>query len=969
MQVSFASGSTSTINGVVTDAYTNALIPLAKVDVGTGSSWFERSLGSTTTDANGRYSIQVPMSDQYQFLVHPKEIERDQYRFYDHCWSRRTVQYGSTIQVDFALEPCGSILVKMFDPDGRALGERSWQNSWVNDLQLATMSGDATDNRTHGHAQQPYRTDDEEVMLLSPEGAPMVVSTEIVVPSFGRLRETIDNGGLGFSMRRGDLLVLNLNYEVVRAVYKEFSATFGSLWNKSPLLNDSVPEISKNLADAQTYELQRQDARCATESNAALLKILGLRDKMWQEIPFKADHPRLMFSRTDLEAIKKKVGSGFPQQTWKSILADCNKFLTLPPPQLVNSPAYKYGDWIAAGDKAVMRMEYLSLAYLITEDAKYAAKAKEIMWAVFSWVSWIDPAEKAEHGDAPALMAGRITAGVAITYDWLFDYLTGEERAFVQRTLGEKGAEPLYQASIGGVWWSDRSHCNQNAITHAGMGLAGLAFLSEHPNASKWIGLASSKIWKYFDSGGRNGGWGEGFNYWKYGLVHAVLFTDALRRVTGVDLYQSAFLKETLYFPIYLSTPGLQGFVNFGDSWGLAYADTAALTLRLSSEYRNGQGQAFFNLLSGKLPLEEDENNPWALIWYDDSVKTDPLDDLPLSRLFEGLGWVIVRGGWGPQDVLLAFKSGPNWGHGHADQNNFILEAFGEPLIVDLGPAFYSLEYTEGPIDYHMASVGHNVILIDGIGQVDPRRGWQESGRILSFRTFAGQESYEYIAGDASAAYPMSVKFIRQMMFVQNRFLIILDTVEAPKSSRFQWLAHTTGDFATEEDEFRITKGKAALIVKFLLPDNFDSHVYHDQRRTIFWSKDEPASRLEVSTQEPSLSATFLTVLYPVKSNEVAPRISLIENATTWTVNVEDTRVHHLIFNRTATFIATTTTTTLLPTSSSLSMLTTATAQTESQPSMMMQGGIGFQYLLAVVVVAILAVAVLGWTRYRRKPH
>jgi hypothetical protein len=258
---------------------------------------------------------------------------------------------------------------------------------------------------------------------------------------------------------------------------------------------------------------------------------------------------------------------------------------------------------------------------------------------------------------------------------------------------------------------------------------------------------------------------------------------------------------------------------------------------------------------------------------------------------------------------LLAFKSGPNWNHGHADQNNFIFEAFGQPLIVDLGYGILSDDYFHGALDYHIASVGHNVILLDGQGQLDPRSGWAQppNGRIVTFETYAGFESYEYVIGDASAGYSIPVKFIRQIVFVQHRFLVILDTVEAPQPSEFQWLLHTTGEFDVREDGFTIAKNSIILDAKLLLPNRFDSRVYFDQNSSISWSKEELAPRLEVSTQEPALTATFLAVLYPMKSGEVAPKISLMQNATTWTIKVEDNARHYLFFNCTRsppTFLA-----------------------------------------------------------------
>ena len=890
------------IDGVIIDTITREPIPMVKINIGGGGRWFEQSFGSTTTDPYGRYSIQVPQSAQYHVLVIPREIEQGQYRFYDHCWVRRTIAYVPHIRLDFDLEPAGSILVKMFDPDGKALGYNSMESSWVKKTELVSLSGEVMDNRTSAHTRQAYRSDDEELILLSPTGLSTVVSIEMTTPQYGRLKATSDNEGRGYAMRRGELLVMNLNYEVAKAVCSDTNSTIATLFGRPTVTEDPLIEVASYLTQAQHAHSRGDDAECASKSNAALLEILRLRIDMFGllKIPFTKGHPRLLFSHSELETLKKKLlgSSGFQNDLWNFAISRCRGYLTGPLPQL---PEPEYDAWSREAAHDVSVMEYLAFAYVITGDTQYATRANATMYAILSWTSWEDPTE----GNIPDLMTGTTTAGIAITYDWLFNYLSPEDRVQVVRIVSEKGAEPLYQGSISGAaWWHDSSHSNWNAITHAGLGIAGLAFLGEHPNASKWITLAAAKIQKFYDSGGKNGGWGEGLGYWTYALSRALPFTDALRRVTGADLYKSPFLRETSYFPIYLITP--IGHVNFEDSGPLDVTWVAALTLRLSSEYNSGYGQSFFNMLRERYGTKEMtwDAGIFSLIWYDDSVKPKPLNELPLSRLFEGLGWIVARSGWGSDDSLLAFKSGPNWNHGHADQNNFIFEAFGEPLLVDLGYGPQTKEYFKfgTPVDYYHASVGHNVILFDKKGQLDPRSGWAQppNGKISVFQTWNGLESYEYMVGDASGAYSMVVKFIRQVIFVQHRFLVILDSVEAPTPSRFQWLIHTTAsDIKTEGGEFRIRKGNAVLSLKFLLPDYLDVQSYHDQRRAIEWSKEEAVTRSEASTQEPASTATFLTVLYPTKAGESAPEISLIQNATTWSVKILDNSTHYLFFDRT----------------------------------------------------------------------
>jgi hypothetical protein len=70
---------------------------------------------------------------------------------------------------------------------------------------------------------------------------------------------------------------------------------------------------------------------------------------------------------------------------------------------------------------------------------------------------------------------------------------------------------------------------------------------------------------------------------------------------------------------------------------------------------------------------------------------TSPDASLPPSALMSDLGWVAMRSAWAEaarqSETLLLFKSSPfgSYSHSHADQNSFVLEAFGSPLLIDAG--------------------------------------------------------------------------------------------------------------------------------------------------------------------------------------------------------------------------------------------------------------------------------------------
>ena len=85
------------------------------------------------------------------------------------------------------------------------------------------------------------------------------------------------------------------------------------------------------------------------------------------------------------------------------------------------------------------------------------------------------------------------------------------------------------------------------------------------------------------------------------------------------------------------------------------------------------------------------------------------------SHAWESAGLYLMRDKWGEDAQYFHFDGAP-WGasHQHEDKLNFILYAYGRPLIGD--PNIYSYSRTE-LTHYFKSSRAHNVVMIDNLGQ------------------------------------------------------------------------------------------------------------------------------------------------------------------------------------------------------------------------------------------------------------
>jgi hypothetical protein len=101
----------------------------------------------------------------------------------------------------------------------------------------------------------------------------------------------------------------------------------------------------------------------------------------------------------------------------------------------------------------------------------------------------------------------------------------------------------------------------------------------------------------------RDGSWGEGVQYWQYGLGYFLRFIEASRTAGDRDYYaRYEWLKLTGLFPIHFSLPGKPtGTVNIGDSGTNDYVASFLLYLP-ASVYCNGYLQDYANKTCSSKP-------------------------------------------------------------------------------------------------------------------------------------------------------------------------------------------------------------------------------------------------------------------------------------------------------------------------------------------------------------------------------
>lgn len=159
------------------------------------------------------------------------------------------------------------------------------------------------------------------------------------------------------------------------------------------------------------------------------------------------------------------------------------------------------------------------------------------------------------------------------------------------------------------------------------------------------------------------------------------------------------------------------------------------------------------------------------------------------SHAWPSAGYYAMRDCWGEQGQFLFFD-GAAWGasHQHEDKLNFTLYSHGRLLLGD--PNIYSYSPTE-LTHYFKSSRGHNVILIDGMGQARrfrPGAQFKTIGR-NEWITRPGYDfvSSEYLEGFAPDPFPgrgsaaevnLSFSHRRAIFYVKPGYWILADLVK-----------------------------------------------------------------------------------------------------------------------------------------------------------------------------------------------
>lgn len=552
-------------------------------------------------------------------------------------------------------------------------------------------------------------------------------------------------------------------------------------------------------------------------------------------------HPYLYFSNADKPALLERIKNEPDcHDIMERLLAEANRLLYTPVDNIIPI----YGRNTRAGwteydrDGNYERKFYsdrnnaftLAFVYQMTGDEKYAQKAFEFADAFCDFQSWTIRAHEFPiiysrimpwnvpddqvnfnfdhvNGDSARMFAA--------VYDWLYPALTVAQRDRIRGALIEKVITRV-RGDYEYHWWAVAYRCNWCGVCNSGVGLAGLALLTEDPQLTDVVAESYNRINNMLNELGVDGGWQEGGGYWNYGVHTSSFFADALKRLTNGkhNLFNNERLKNNpVNFPLYISVPP-NSSLNFEDSGG-GRIGPAHLINKLAAETKSPVAAWYRQEFYGA------GNDMFDIIWPHPSIQAVPPENPSIH--FRTIDWWVMRSDFkDPEKVLVAGKAGKNDDphHGHLDIGHFIVNWRGEYYIRDIGSGSYDEKYFDDlRWDYPQAlSIGHNVVFVNGEQQIPGKMRRQPynydiGGKVLEFRP---SKTRDYVLMDPSNAYPKKeMKGWRRHVTLEKPVItIIVDEVASNRGAEIETRFHSGCSTVIKDRYVLLTgsKGTMALI-------------------------------------------------------------------------------------------------------------------------------------------------------------
>jgi hypothetical protein len=578
----------------------------------------------------------------------------------------------------------------------------------------------------------------------------------------------------------------------------------------------------------------------------------------------RTEHPRLLFDKNEIGAIRERAEVAVLKPIAQRLLERAEWQLQAPP---IIPSITKRGEpdpvgevkGIAAARALQGRVLTYCMAHTLTGLKKYRdAAVAEMRRAISDWRIWVDTA----HRPPFDLMTGEICLTFGLAYDWLYQDLTPDERRELRQGAERRALQAYLQSSADerrGMFFTARH--NWNPVCNGGAAVLALAFEGESDLSTRVLEIAVPAMDHYWNHLAEDGGWDEGTGYWTYGHRYAFISAEALRRSGkpgGAERFRLRGARNTGYFPV-IFNPGKKLSASFGDVTSRA---SDPIFYLLGREYK----EPAFIWFQDRAAPPDIKSSSWpqealSLIWRPTGERWLPEANknfkpaLNSTYVFPSIGWAMMSPRQPDPPYFLAFKNGSlAANHTHLDLNH-VSVGFGESMLaVELGSRPYPADYFSSKryTYYEINTAAHNTVLVGGKGQIPGRKG-KLVGPIKG-------QGFEALVGVADGVYENEAPRVRRhVVFVKNRYWILLDEIQTVQPQSAELRFHTYGVVVEKAPlHWTLEEGQGVLdVLQAPLAEKLSLSV----ETPVGWIK--PVQVLSIKANTPTREHVLITVLHP----------------------------------------------------------------------------------------------------------
>lgn len=396
-------------------------------------------------------------------------------------------------------------------------------------------------------------------------------------------------------------------------------------------------------------------------------------------------HPRLFLKAGEETLLRQRIQADpYWLNLHQRILTECDTLLTQAPQQRV-----KIGKRLLQTSRSMLRnIFFLSYAYRLTEDLRYAQRAEQEMLAAARFSDW---------NPSHFLDVGEMMMGLGIGYDWLYGVLPPASRTEIAEAMYRLGLRESEKTKASWV----KGDNNWNQVCHGGTVVAALALWETYPVlGAALVKRAIENVPYALKAYAPDGAYPEGAGYWEYGTSYTVAMLDALESCFGQDYGLSrspGFLASALYAQ-QMITPTLGIFSYADNSPSAAFSPTVFFFYKKSQDPRLLFHQRALYLQEQKKVEPGYARHrflPFALIWGVQASASLQHPPVP-EQLFYMAGGenpvAVMRSGWNDRSAIyFGVKGGrANTNHAHMDAGSFYFQSKGVKWALDLGAENYT---------------------------------------------------------------------------------------------------------------------------------------------------------------------------------------------------------------------------------------------------------------------------------------